>query len=113
MTHNAEIDRRPDGRGTTYAFRVVGALLLILILVPFYRTVANTGSDRIATDVVDAADLSRTLFLLGSLITLTLGVIASRVVDPARFEQNLERIARWLVSIPVSWFAGSLAILSA
>jgi hypothetical protein len=113
MTHSADTGRRADGRVATYAFRVVGALLLILILVPFYRTVASAGSDRIASDVVDAADLSRTLFLLGSLITLTLGVIASRVIDPARFEDNLGRIARWLVSIPIVWFAGALALLSA
>src|SRR5258705_13190562 len=107
MTHNPDTDRRPDGPVTTYAFRVVGALLLILILVPFYRTVANAGSDRIAGDVVDAADLSRTLFPLGSLITLTPGVIASRAIDPARFEDRIAHIARLLVSIPVVWFAGS------
>src|SRR4051812_7428421 len=102
-----------ENRFVTYAFRVLGALLLLLTLAPIYRLAASGGSDRIASDAVQAADTARTLGLLGALITLTLGVLASRFVDPARLEQTMARIGTRLTSIRIGWFAAALALLAA
>jgi hypothetical protein len=102
-----------ENRLVTYAFRFLGALLLVLTLAPIYRLAASAGSDRIASDAVQAADTARTLGLLGTLITLTLGVLASRFVDPVRVEQTMARIGRGLTSIPIGWFAAVLALVAA
>jgi hypothetical protein len=112
MPDDLKAERTPGDRMTSYLFRFVGGLLLVLLLVPFYRIVATADSDRIAGDVVYAADLSRTLLLLGTLITLTLGVLASRVIDLPALDRLLEKVGRRLVSIPPLWYAGSLALLS-
>src|SRR5215212_351076 len=98
MTDNFERELTPANRFVDYAFRVTGALLLLLIIVPFYRIVATADSDRIASDIVDAADTSRTLFLLGTLIALTLGILATRFVDSSRFEETLTSVGRRLGS---------------
>jgi hypothetical protein len=74
---------------------------------------SGPGSDRIATDAIDAANVARTLLLLGTFITLTVGILASRIVDPARLEQRLAEIGRRMASIRLSLFATSLGILSA
>ncbi len=106
-------EKESGGRMTTLVFRIVGVLLLLLILVPVYRLVATADSDRIASDVIDAADVSRTLFLLGTLITLTIGILASRVIDAAALDRAFARIGAMLEGIATSSFAGSLAVLSA
>jgi hypothetical protein len=113
MTANLKADSGRGDRLTVYLFRLAGALLLLLIIVPFYRMVAAADADRIAGDAIDAADLARTLFLLGTLITLTVSVIATRVVDTSGVERLLVKAGRWLAAIPLHWFAGFLAILSA
>ena len=114
MTRSSTTDDRiPSGQATTYALRLVGALLLLLLIVPVYRLVGTPGSDRIARDVIEAADTSRTLLLLGTLITLTVGVLASRVIDSAALDRLLAKLARWLVAIPTVWFAVYLAVISA
>src|ERR1700686_475089 len=112
MTDNLKAERRGGDRLTIYFFRITGGLLLLLILVPFYRLVGTEDSDRVARDVIDAADLSRSLFLLGTLITLTIGVLASRVIDSSNLERALQNVERRLVAIPLLWFAGSLALVS-
>jgi len=113
MTDNLKAGPARGDRFTVYLLRVTGGLLLLLILVPFYRMVAAADSDRIAGDAIDAADLARTLFLLGTLITLTVSVIATRVIDASGVERFLVKAGRWLAAIPLHWFAAALAILSA
>lgn len=113
MTDDLQSERTPGDRLTSYFFRFTGGLLVLLLIVPFYRLVATADSDRIAGDVIDAADVSRTLLLLGTLITLTLGGLASRVIDPSGLERSYGKVGHRLGSIPVAWFAGSVALLSA
>lgn len=113
MTDDVSSEQMPRHRWTGYFFRFMGGLLLLLLIVPFYRMVATANSDRIAADVIDAADVSGTLLLLGTLITLTLGVVASRVIDPSGLERFYGNVGRRLASIPVALFAGSLAVVSA
>jgi hypothetical protein len=112
MSANSKAAHQGSDRLTKWFFRLTGVVLLLLILVPFYRRVAGPDSDRIAGDVIEAADVSRTLFLLGTLIALTLGVLASRMIDASRFDGFLGNIGRRLVAIPLPWFAVSVAIIS-
>ncbi|MFL5510177.1 MAG: ArnT family glycosyltransferase [Gemmatimonadaceae bacterium] len=109
---SSDPSQRPPSAGS-YFWRAAGVVLLPLVAVPFYRLAAGPGSDRIAGDVVDAADVARTLLLLGTLITLTLGVLASKVIDPQRVESRVANAGRWLVSIRLPVYAASLAALSA
>jgi Dolichyl-phosphate-mannose-protein mannosyltransferase len=101
-----------ENRVVLNGFRLLGLLLLLLVVVPFYRMVAGADSDRIAADVIEAAETSRTLMLLGTVITLTLGVLLSRVVDAGRLEARLTRVGRWLADIPLIRFAATLALFS-
>src|ERR1700674_2829948 len=112
MPADLNAERTPRDRLTSFLFRFFGAVLLVLLVVPFYRIVATADSDRIAGDAIDAADVSRTLLLLGTLITLTLGVLASRVIDLSALDRLLEKVGRRLVSIPTLWYAATLALLS-
>jgi len=60
---------------STYAFRVVGALLFILVAVPFYRLATGPDSDRIATEVVDAANVARMFRVLYELPIPTIAAV--------------------------------------
>jgi len=98
---------------STYALRVVGALLFIFVAIPFYRLATGADSDRIATDVVDAANVARTLLLLGTFISMAIGILVGRFVDAARLEARVARAGAWLASIRTPYFAAALALLSA
>jgi len=113
MTDGSSVTSPRPSPVRSYLWRAAGALLLLLIVVPFYRMAMGADSDRIAGDVVDAANVARTLLLLGTFITLTLGILASKVLDPQRFENRVSAAGNWLVSISLPLFAASLGILSA
>src|SRR6266576_3677562 len=101
------------GAPAGYAWRIAGALLLVLVAIPFYRLATGADSDRIAADVVDAANVARTLLLLGTFITLTIGILASKALNPPRIEEGISDAGRWLASLPIGWYAATLAVLSA
>ena len=113
MAHDTSPDSLREGGRAGYTWRVYGSLLLVLVAIPFYRFAVGGDSDRIASDVVDAANVARTLLLLGTFIALTVGILASKVLGPLRTENASARAARWLVSLPTSWYAVSLAVVSA
>ena len=112
MTDDSVGETAPSAAGK-YLWRLTGAALLLLTVVPLYRLALGSDSDRIASDAIDAANVARTLSLLGTFIILTIGILASRIVDPARLETRLATIGRRLASIPLPWYAGVLAVLSA
>ena len=112
MTDDSVGETAPSAAGQ-YVWRLTGAALLLLTVVPLYRLALGSDSDRIASDAIDAANVARTLSLLGTFIILTIGILASRIVDPARLETRLATIGRRLASIPLPWYAGVLAVLSA
>jgi hypothetical protein len=112
MTAKVKAEQTNGSRFSTYLFRLIGVVLLLMIVAPVYRLVAISDQDRSAAHIVDTANVASTLMLLGTLITLTIGVLASRVVDPLRLERFLQNAGRRLVSIPLPWFALSLALVS-
>ena len=113
MTDNTSSDAARKSEAPGYAWRIVGALLLILVAIPFYRFATGSDSDRIAGDVVDAANVARTLLLLGTLIALTIGILASKALSSYRIENRLANSGRWLASLPLGWYAAGLALLAA
>ncbi|MEA2705403.1 MAG: hypothetical protein QOH22_191 [Gemmatimonadaceae bacterium] len=113
MTSNLNPHATPlSGRPFVYAMRLLGVALLLLITVPLYRIAANGDSDRIARDVAESADLSRSLFLLGTLIIVTIGILASRVADPAGVDKLCSRLGARLASIPTRWLATVLGLFT-
>ncbi|HEX6627206.1 MAG TPA: glycosyltransferase family 39 protein [Gemmatimonadaceae bacterium] len=102
-----------EGASPSYAWRITGAALLLLVAIPFYRLAAGNDSDRIAGDVVDAANVTRTLLLLGTFIALTVGVVASKILGSGKLERAVGSVGRWLGSIPGPLYAASLAVLAA
>ncbi|HEV7593824.1 MAG TPA: glycosyltransferase family 39 protein [Gemmatimonadaceae bacterium] len=113
MTSNISSHATPlSGRVSIYGMRLLGAGLLLLITVPVYRIAANGDSDRIAHDVADSADLSRSLFFLGTLIIVTIGILASRVADPGSVDKLCSRLGARLASLPTRWVATVLALFT-
>lgn len=112
MVDTTSVGEANENRFVSYAFRFLGAILLLLTVFPIYRIVASSGSGRIAADVVQAAETARTLTLLGTFIVLTLGVLASRFIDPARFDERVAGIGSRLTAVRMTWFAAALAIVA-
>jgi hypothetical protein len=112
MVDTNSVGEAKENRFVSYAFRFLGAILLLLTVFPIYRIVASSGSGRIAADVVQAAETARTLTLLGTFIMLTLGVLASRFIDPARFDERVAGIGSGLTAVRMTWFAAALAIVA-
>ncbi|HJQ53208.1 MAG TPA: hypothetical protein VJ825_05105 [Gemmatimonadaceae bacterium] len=112
MVDTTSVGETNENRFVSYAFRFLGAILLLLTVFPIYRIVASSDSGRIATDVVQAAETARSLTLLGTFIVLTLGVLASRFMDPARFDERVAGIGAWLTAVRMVWFAAALAVVA-
>jgi 4-amino-4-deoxy-L-arabinose transferase-like glycosyltransferase len=113
MTPSTVAEPERAGSFGVYVWRVSGALLLLLVVIPFYRMATGPGSDRIASDVVDAANTSRALLLLGTFITLTIGILATKFLDTRRLEARLASSGHRLAAVPTFWYALSLAALAA
>ncbi len=97
----------------TYAMRAAGAVLLALVLLPAYRLLDTAGAGAFPRGSVAAAEISRTLLLVGSFIAIVVGVVISRVLDPAAIDRALARVGGKLVSIPILRFAATLGAVTA
>jgi hypothetical protein len=116
-SHASYSRSKPDvgapGKATSYALRGMGAILVLLVVIPVYSLLATSGAEADARGSIRSADLARTMMFAGTLIALAVGVIASRVVDAPSFEELLLRIGTRLRAIPTLWFALGAALLSA
>ena len=106
-------DPGSSGKATVYVLRVIGAMLVLLVVVPAYWLLATPGAGAIPRNSISAAELSRTMLFAGTLIVLAVGVMVSRVVDPSSVENLLVRLGRRLGAIPLIWFALGAALVSA
>jgi hypothetical protein len=97
----------------SYLRRSVGAVLVLLVIFPVYRILAEPDAGPFLRGAIDLAELSRGMLLLGALIVLTAGIILSRVVDSAAAERLLNRIGRRLGSVSQLRLALILAVVSA
>jgi hypothetical protein len=116
-THFSDLESKPEGNGpvraVVYTLRTVGAILVLLVVVPAYELLDRPGAGAVARGSISAAELSRTMMFAGTLIVLAIGVLASRVVDPSSLEDLLLRIGKRVRAIPTFWFALGAALLSA
>jgi hypothetical protein len=106
-------DTSTPGKATNYTLRAVGAILILLVVVPAYWLLATPDAGAFARGSVINAELSRTLLFAGTLIVLAVGVIASRVVDASSFEDTLARIGTRVAAVPTLWFATGAAVVAA
>ena len=92
--------------------RAAGAILLALVLLPAYRLLDTPDAGAFPRGSLAAAELSRTLLLVGSFIAIAVGVVASRLLDPAAIERSVDRLGAKLTSIPIRWFAAGLGAIT-
>ena len=97
---------------TTYIRRAAGAVLALLVVIPAYRLLASPDAGPFILGAIDAAELSRTLLVTGTLILVAIGILGSRVLGPSAAESLLTRIGARLVALPRIGFAFGAAILS-
>lgn len=112
-SEGSALDGRSTGRFMTYAFRAAGVVLLALVLLPVYRLLDRPDAGLFLRGSLAAAELSRSMLLLGSFLVIAVAIIASRVLDPSAIDRTLARLGRRLVAIPTLWFAGGLALVAA
>ena len=92
--------------------RAAGAILLALVLLPVYRLLDTPDAGAIPRGSLAAAELSRTLLLVGSFIAIAVAVVVSRLLDPAAIERVSARLGTKLTSIPIRWFAIGLGVIT-
>jgi hypothetical protein len=105
----------PGGRDRfiTYSFRAVGVALIALVVLPVYQLVYRPDAGAFPRVILAAAELSRSMLLLGSLIVITVAILVSRLLDPAAIDQTFARLGRRLLAIPTLWFAVGLGLITA
>ncbi|HEU4748018.1 MAG TPA: hypothetical protein VFS56_05910, partial [Gemmatimonadaceae bacterium] len=96
----------------TYVLRGAGVLLLALVLFPVYRLLDRPDAGLFLRGSIGAAELSRTMLFLGSVITIAVAVIISRSVDTTAIDRALASLGRKLAAVPTLWFAGGLALIT-
>jgi hypothetical protein len=92
--------------------RAAGAILLALVLLPAYRLLDTPDAGAFPRGSLAAADLSRTLLLVGTFIEIAVGVVISRLLDPAAIERATARAGEKLTGIPILWFAAGLGVIT-
>jgi hypothetical protein len=95
-----------------YALHFAGVVLIALVLFPFYRLLGGPEAGRFPRGAIAAADLSRSLLVLGSFIVIVVAVLASRLLDAPAIDRRLAGLGARLVAIPILWFAGALAVIT-
>lgn len=103
----------PLDRFITYTLRAAGVVLLALVLLPVYRLIYRPDAGAFPRVILAAAELSRSMLFLGSLIVITVAILASRVLDPSALDRTLARLGQRLVAIPTLWFAVGLGLITA
>jgi hypothetical protein len=96
-----------------FPLRVAGAVLILLVVLPVYRLLDTPDAGLFVRGSIAGAELSRTIFFLGLFILSAVGVMASRIIDPAAVAKSFAQLGNRLAPIPALWFAASLALLSA
>ncbi len=104
---------KTDSTIVTYTMRAAGAILVVLVLFPVYRLLNTPDAGLFPRGSVAAAELSRTLLLVGSFIAIVVGVIVSRLLDPAAIERALSRLGTRLANVPIHRFAAMLGVVTA
>ena len=92
--------------------RAAGAVLLALVLLPAYRLLDTPDAGAFPRGSLAAAELSRTLLLVGSFIAIGVAVVVSRLLDPGAIERASVRLGTKLASIPILWFAAALGVIT-
>ena len=77
---------------SAYPRRVVGAVLVLLVVLPAYRLLASPDAGPFILGAIDAAELSRTLLITGTLIIVAIGVLGSRMLAPSSPENFVMRL---------------------
>src|SRR4030088_135958 len=108
MTSPAPLDRL-----LTYTLRAAGVVLIALVLLPVYRLIYRPDAGAFPRVILAAAELSRSMLFLGSVIVITVAILASRMLDPSGIERTLGRLGGRLVAIPTLWFAVGLGLITA
>jgi hypothetical protein len=112
-SHSGTESRGPLASVLLYSLRLAGAALILLVVFPAYRLLDSPDAGPFVRDAIASADLSRTMLFLGTLILSVVGVLATRIVEPATVASGFARLGSRLAAIPTVWFAGGLALLSA
>lgn len=118
-THSGARGGGEGGRGggggaiLTYALRATGAALVVLVLFPFYRSLDWEHGGDVLRNVLNAAELARTMLLFGTIIVALVALVVARVLDPEKIEELCASLAQKLVSIPTRKFVWAMALLSA
>ena len=101
------------GTAAVYTLRIVGAILVLLVVVPAYLLLATPSAGAVPRTLISAAELSRTMLFTGSIIVVAIGVMASRVIDATWIARQLARVGDRLKAVPPVRFALVSALLSA
>ncbi|MGH7604289.1 MAG: hypothetical protein ACRENK_09870 [Gemmatimonadaceae bacterium] len=96
-----------------YAWRAVGAVLALLVVVPAYRLLASPDAGASLRGVIGIAELSRSVLVPGTIIVLAAGIVVSLLLGSSSIENRLVRLGRRLEAIPPSTFAFGCALVSA
>ena len=107
-----EQGRSTVGRLAAFVLHAGGALLILLVVLPLYSLLDQPGAGPFPLGAVAAAELSRSLLFLGSVIIVVLAIFASRLVDAAALERAVARVGTTLVNVPTARFACSLALIA-
>jgi hypothetical protein len=97
----------------TYALRCAGAVLIILVIFPFYRQLDASEGRPVLLSILNYAELARTMLLFGSLIVILVAVVLARLLDPDKLEEWCSSAGRRLAAIPPTRFVWALSLLAA
>lgn len=92
--------------------RGVGGALVLLVVLPVFRSLAGHDIGIVGTDILGSAERARDMLFYGTLVVLLVAVLLARVLDLSVMERLATRAARALTALPVVRFASVLAVLS-
>lgn len=93
--------------------RAIGALLVLLVILPVYRLLAGRETGLAGTATVALADDAFGLLWSGFAVVLIPAVLCMRILDPAAFDRRLAAAERAAGALDTGRFALGFAILAA
>lgn len=96
-----------------HVLRITGAVLVILVLYPFYRSLDWVNGGDVMRNILNAAELARSMLLFGTIIVALVALVAARLLDPDKIEQLCQSAGQRLAAIPIRRFVWAMAAISA
>ncbi|MGH8437024.1 MAG: hypothetical protein ACRERX_21770 [Pseudomonas sp.] len=111
--HAATQAAQPAGLASVLLYRLLGAVLIMLLALPIYRLLDRGDTGTFGASTIRFTDVYYEFMWLGILLVVPVALLAGRYLPAERVERATSAAARWLTEFRQPGYACTLALVAA